>query len=330
MVTEVEEKGRGLVAARDIKMGEEILLDNTVIILDIPDGVITPTIARLFKQQIQALSDEESTQFYNLKTVDNIVLSSRDLKILRRENCLRELKIFRSNKFDVFQPEFEVLFHNLALINHSCAPNADFYLKPEESADETKVKFELRAIKDICKGEEITIFYLHFNFGILPKLMRQTKLKDKFGFDCKCSVCCGKADDQDELTMKLFKLCSDSDLFRDSLKSKKYHCPPDEWKKFAIKEGLVLAVSQDLYIGNLNTKIVACYRATIASQMARDPVIRGKALAVWKELVMKTGFEQRKADFKEIEEMVAKWSPQFDHGIPPTKEEIDSFNNFKL
>ena len=148
MVKEIEGKGRGLVAAKDIKMGEEILLDK--MILKIPDGVITSTVARELKQQIQALSDEESTQFYNLKTVDNVALSSRDLKVLRRENCLRELKIFRSNKVEVDKKE--MLFFHFALINHSCAPNADYhYMKPDENADQKKDegKFELRAIKDI-------------------------------------------------------------------------------------------------------------------------------------------------------------------------------------
>ena len=43
---------------------------------------------------------------------------------------------------------------------------------------------------------------------------------------------------------------------------------------------------------------------------------------------MKTGFEKRKADYKELEELVAKWAPQFDSAIPPTMEEIDSFDSF--
>ena len=43
---------------------------------------------------------------------------------------------------------------------------------------------------------------------------------------------------------------------------------------------------------------------------------------------MKTGFEKRKADYKELEELVAKWALQFDSAIPPTTEEIDSFDSF--
>ena len=193
-----------------------------------------------------------------------------------------------------------------------------------------KMRGNLSSEQSRIFGEEITIFYLELNYGVLPKSMRQTKLKNTFGFNCKCNVCCGYVDDQDELATKLMKLCYESDLFREVFKSKKFHCTPEEWKKLAIKEGLVMAVSQNLSIGKVSTKLAGCLHAIFASQMARDPVNRGKALAAWKELVMKTGFEQRIANYKEMEKMVAKWSQQFDHGIPPTKEEIDSFNKFRL
>ena len=66
-------------------MGEEILIDNIVISLEIPNRSptwpLTPTIARSLKQQIEALPKEKVTQFYNLKIVDNIVFTERDLKI---------------------------------------------------------------------------------------------------------------------------------------------------------------------------------------------------------------------------------------------------------
>ena len=341
MVTQVEEKGRGLVAARDIKMGEEILIDKTVINFENPVGVLTslltPTIARSLRQQIEALTEEEEAQFYQLKSNDNIVLSSRDLKIARRENCLKELKIFRTNKVRVDRKD--VLVFYLALINHSCAPIADYCLKPKESEDQEKVeeKYELRAIKDIRKGEEVTIFYLHCAFSLSLKELRQEKLKDDLGFDCKCNVCCGNNDDQDVIIKKIAKTmcCSqsaskiDTDFF-DAFTSgpgKKFNYTPDEWKKFAIKSGLVLALSQELHIGKVETKLVFYHNAAFAAQMARNSVLLEKAMSAWKELVMKTGFERRMEEYKEIEELVVKWSSEFNSKKPPTKEEIDCFTD---
>ena len=332
MVTEVEEKGRGLVAARDIKMGEEILIGNTVISLELPDRALTwpltPTIARSLKQQIEVLPEEKVTQFYNLKIVDNIVFSERDLKIARRENCLKEWKIFRSNNVELDKKE--VLIFNFALINHSCMPNVEYCIKPSESEDQKKVeaKYELRAIKDISKSEEITIFYMRYLHGVTFKNVRRSILKDNFGFDCKCNVCCGKVDDQDSIIQKLVKIvwCSeDKEFVRGT--TKKFNYSSDEWKKVGIKGGIVLTLSQDLYIGNLWLKVKHCACAVFAAQMARDPVLLEKAMSAWKELVMKTGFEKRIAQYKEVEEKVAKWSPEFNSKKLPTKEEIVSFEN---
>ena len=333
MVTEVEEKGRGLVAARDIKMGEEILVDNAVISLEFPDRALTwpltPTIARSLKQQIQALPEEKEKQFYNLKTDDNIIFSERDLKIARREHCLKELKIFRSNKVE--DDKKVVLVFNIALINHSCTPNAEHCFKPSEESegeDQKKVeaKYELRAIKDISKGEEITIFYLQDLYGFTLKNTRLSILKDNFGFDCKCNVCCGKVDGQDSLIKKLVKIlwCSEDMEFAQGT-TKKFHYSSDEWKKVGIKGGIVLALSQDLYIGKVWTRIRLCACAVYAAQMARNPVLLEKAMSAWKDLVMKTGFEKRISEYKEVEDKVDKWSPEFNSKKLPTKEEIVSF-----
>ncbi len=332
MIAEVGEKGRGLVAAKDIKIGEEILLDNTVITLEIPESkdylsVITPTIARLLREQVQALPEEKLTQFYNIKTVDNNVTSSeRNLKIARRENCLRELKIFQSNRVE--DNKKKVFAFVLSLINHSCAPNADYHLKPDESKEEKKVEetYELRAIKDIPKGEEISIFYLKYYYGAIPSLLRQSKIMDIYGFDCKCNVCCGNVDDQYDLLLKLAKLGLEIGNFPDASK----HLTSDEWDNLAIKEGIVLNLSKDLYIGKVRTKTVACFRAARAAQISRNPVLLEKAMNAWKELVMKTGFEGKISDYKEMEEMVVKWSPELNSKKPPTKEEIDSFESLTV
>ena len=59
--------------------------------------------------------------------------------------------------------------------------------------------------------------------------------------------------------------------------------------------------------------------------LARNPVLLEKAMSAWKDLVMKTGFEKRISEFKEVEEKVDKWSPEFNSKKLPTKEEIVSF-----
>ena len=98
MITEVGEKGQGqgqgLVAARDIKMGEKILIDSLVIFLEGTKlgDVITRKVARSLKDQIQALPEEKATQFHNLKSLGSIVFNERDLK------TLKERKLYQQNE----------------------------------------------------------------------------------------------------------------------------------------------------------------------------------------------------------------------------------------
>ena len=150
VISEVGEKGRGLVAARDIKVGERILIDSVVISVESTklSGVMTRKAVRSLKEQIQALAAEKASQF------QNITFSERDLKTLRQEKCFNEMKIFLSNKIERCNYEdkedWDVLFLVLSLINHSCAPNVeDSYLTGESEDQETVEEYELRAVRDI-------------------------------------------------------------------------------------------------------------------------------------------------------------------------------------
>ena len=155
VISEVGEKGRGLVAARDIKVGERILIDSVVISVESTklSGVMTRKAVRSLKEQIQALPAEKASQFQNLKS-GCITFSERDLKTLRQEKCFNEMKIFLSNKIERCNYEdkedWDVLFLVLSLINHSCAPNVeDSYLTGESEDQETVEEYELRAVRDI-------------------------------------------------------------------------------------------------------------------------------------------------------------------------------------
>ena len=321
MVTEVGEMGRGLVAAKDIKMGEQILIDSVVISLDWnwkSDSIMTRKVPRSLKEQIQALPGEKASQFHDLKSDVNIKFSERDLRTLRKENCFTEMKAFRSNRIE--SEKGDLLFFVLSRINHSCAPNVDECSLPKESKDqENVVEHELRAIKDISKGEEITIFYLNHVKSIGIKQLRREYLKEKFGFQCKCCVCCGQVDDQDHIIIKI------SEIHLWSVYAKKYETSSDEWENLAIKAGILMALSQQLHIGSVKIKIMDCKIAAYTAQMARDSVRLNKAMDVWKELVMTTGFEKFRLEYKKGEETIAEWAPQFNSKKPPSKEEIDSY-----
>ena len=99
----------------------------------------------------------------------------------------------------------------------------------------------------------------------------------------------------------------------------------DEWKRLAIKHGILLTLSQQLHNASVKKKHDLCYFAAVAAQLARNSVHLNKAMEVWKELVMSTGFERLRLGYEDTEEMIAEWAPQFNSKKPPTKEEIDFF-----
>jgi SET domain-containing protein len=71
------------------------------------------------------------------------------------------------------------IFPMISRINHSCRPNT-------QHTWNTSIEHEtIHAIRDIKKGEEITISY---NLGG-PSQPRMQRLKRSFGFDCTCDLC---------------------------------------------------------------------------------------------------------------------------------------------
>ncbi|EHK40673.1 uncharacterized protein TrAtP1_013336 [Trichoderma atroviride] len=72
------------------------------------------------------------------------------------------------------------LFLDAARINHSCRPNA------HKSWNENLQRLTVHAVRDIERGQEITISYLG---ETLSYIERQAILKQRFRFDCGCDLC---------------------------------------------------------------------------------------------------------------------------------------------
>jgi hypothetical protein len=118
---------------------------------------------------------------------------ARDLKSLTKENQRQFLSLH--NNFPGKYPFSGIMKTNalpcgseavvgavyptICFINHSCRANA------HNSWNEFLEQETIHAIRDIEPGEEITISY--DNGG--PSTSRKPWLKEKFGFDCDCSIC---------------------------------------------------------------------------------------------------------------------------------------------
>ena len=163
-VEPVPGKGLGVLAERNFSPGEEI---------------ITEAVSLLCSRGAEArgLTAEQARQIYQnynrLSTVDKFRVKSL--------YCMGErsiLNIFSTNSFTITS-KFGGLFVRISRINHACDPNACY----NNCGSLEKVVTALREIK---KGEEITISYIINNWDVRSE--RRSALSC-WGFLCSCAVC---------------------------------------------------------------------------------------------------------------------------------------------
>ena len=97
------------------------------------------------------------------------------------------------------------LYAIAAQLNHSCTPNAVFYLDPNApcgtEAALCHAPLVVRAVRDLEEGTEVTLAYTEL---LQPRAGRQRWLKDHYGFDCRCARCVleGEESGGDPLTQR--------------------------------------------------------------------------------------------------------------------------------
>ena len=152
----IEEKGFGMVASRNIKLGEPILQERPV---------LSWTNYASLKSQFKHLSKSEKDAVLNLSN-SHFELGN-------------ELQgIANTNGFFSESTESMCLFLTASRFNHSCIPNIQsVYINPE---------LRVYASCDILKDEELCINYLPLWQS--PSTIKQN-LKKQYGFVCNCEFC---------------------------------------------------------------------------------------------------------------------------------------------
>ena len=301
MVTEIPGKGRGLVAARDIKMGELIFKEKPSIkLLSHPAD---PAFMQSLKDQMKNLPEEAKSQFFKLKplTFDDVSGDSTWRSVYQTvasntsqiDFKLFNLYVGNSERFYCTinlgpLPKY-LLYLNLALVNHSCAPNAaKGSLKLEEEDD----CFELRAIRDISKSEEVNTSYFDDvkQFGSIQR-KRVAGIRKQLKFDCKCSVCLGKVPCQEKILKKLIDLHTKLDP------------APTDWKRDAGIRDKIAGLTLQLYMGTPQEKGRELMNLAVSANFAGDQGLLRKALDNLEQLAEDTKLEmfQRRCDKSVIE-----------------------------
>ena len=230
-----------------------------------------------FKKQIENLSSEAKLQIDKFVKTSDQCIKDKMPEALRyvsdQMEGIKELGLLatHSKKID----GWSVIFLNAALINHSCAPNAT-----SETIQKDGGKwYEIRAHKDISKGEEVTLCEEVSMIGCNSQ-ERRAKIWNHFHFDCKCGVCTGVIPHQVDIVMELLELQA---RFA-TIHAREESSFRAKGVKIADK---IIDLTEKLYIGSVDDK-VASLQPLLASA---NKVHRKKGQEALKKMAKDTGIK---------------------------------------
>ena len=240
-------------------------------------------------------------------------MSSNDKEVFKKFWC--NSKMYYDQEASGY---VRTLHLNIALVNHSCSPNATNRnlktLNQIQQKGKQDHNVELRAIKDIRKGEEITLCYVKGleMFGSNLRKRRPAFKKDQ-GFDCKCPVCLDQVPVQEKTLKKLIE------------QHNKLNPKPTDWKREAGVWSRIVDLTMELYIGSPNEKVWALDALARFAHLARDKVLLRKAVDKLKQFAEYTKLEDVHRFYEDRERCMAQWSTEFSSNSAPKKREIDIF-----
>lgn len=187
--------GYGLFAVEDIPRGTRILAETPFIYEPARDY------GHFLWEQLSSLSPDRMLRYTELSSTQDKVSSLRRLGI--RQRLQKKHHSISGDAMDVAVEDMiklhNIYFNNAVIIdsrddmetgpfllysrvNHSCLPNVD------NSFNATINKHTVHANQDIKAGEEIFTSYIR---AVNCKADRQTRLREQWGFQCRCRACYG-------------------------------------------------------------------------------------------------------------------------------------------
>lgn len=169
-IRDIPGKGKGVVALVDVPAGTRIIKEAPVMTMTAGDPA---EVEEKIAKALSTLSSEQRAAFSELHNADP-------------SHPQHNWTTFNTNALPLGagSPKGAV-YATLCRINHSCLPNT-------HHAWNENLKLEtIHALRDISKGEEVTIAYTLDG----TRAERRALLHNQFGFECQCEVC--SASDED-------------------------------------------------------------------------------------------------------------------------------------
>ncbi|KAI0073770.1 SET domain-containing protein [Panus rudis PR-1116 ss-1] len=170
-LSDIPNKGKGLVAARPIQRGELLFAEAPLLSLppSPPNSTIMAALSRCTR--------EEQCQYFALSNAfKGRVLPARG--IFDTNSILYHVGD-RTEGGDVVR-EVAGIFLLASFFNSSCSPNVSRYW------DQTQGMMHFRTLRDIEEGEELCINYCEI---LATREERKNEIMRDKGFECRCSAC---------------------------------------------------------------------------------------------------------------------------------------------
>ena len=293
-----------------------IFADKPAIKLSLGGSVIPggPDFMKSLKSQIENLPTEAKSLFNKLQApMDDQDMNDFSLSLAGgNKDDARILMLFFNNSLGDRNKDFASLYLNHALVNHSCAPNA------ASGKGAIEGRHDLRAIKDISKGEEVVTCYVVkiWDFGCNAHERRMNLEKQVLSFVCNCPVCLGKVSSQEEIGTKLMEL-------HEQLSDDHYQKDLSDWRNEVETLDKIVDLTLQLHIGKVEDKFQALNLLTRRAQLARDGDRLKEAMKTWKQMAEDFKLVDLLRGYKIMEECLTVVSGELKSNSPPTDTEID-------
>lgn len=191
-VTEIEEKGNGIISDQALQRGDPIMGHTPVLLVHraFKDALPQSQQQRLVQAAIDSLPKPTAELFMDQMT--HIPEKDRDAAILSTNAFLLNLNPDKDS--DDGSAHHYGAFPEVSNLNHDCRPNAVYYIDP------TTLMHITTAVRAIEPGEEISLSYLD---PFASQEERHERAQRAWGFVCKCSQCSLAAEEREHSETRL-------------------------------------------------------------------------------------------------------------------------------
>ena len=309
---ELDDRGRGFIATRDIKTGDLIYKDKSIMSLGPREmKYYSSSETRVLEEQLKKFSSNEKKRFLSLKGHEE------------HANPKSVMAIFAINQFRTQEKNddnalyLEHFFPTITSMTHSCFPNSAANIVLDDVTT-----LELRALKDIKKGDEVTIDYVYHYpahgdegnpWGYFFIDEKHEKIK-RWGLNCNCSRT--EAEKYDNIIREIKELIE--------AKNKYKHEPLNTTAaKF---QSMII----DILLENSKFAWHPCIlnlefsRLAIYAQFGGDVILMEKAFRMWEDDLKERKIAYYQKSYLESRKMIAKSQNDFLQTI------IKSAKNIKI